>query len=106
MGFAVHHQKVIADIVIFVEVAAGLAHLGRGDGAHLFIEDAIAQPLRLLDFMVGLGQPHFQRAGGGQNRPLLCTALERPGFVDIDHANPFGRCRQPGIGCFCDRFII
>ncbi len=89
MGFAVHHQKVVADIVIFVEIAARLAHLRRGDRRHLFIEDAIAQPLRQLDFMLGLGQPHFQRAGHGQNRPLFGTAFERSGFVDIDHANPF-----------------
>ena len=71
MGFAVHHQKVVADIVIFVEVAARLAHLRRGDRAHLFVEDSVAQPLRLLDFVLGLGQAHFQRAGDGQNRPLL-----------------------------------
>ena len=85
MGVAVHHQKVITDIVELVEVASGLAHLRRGDGAHLFIKNGIAQALRLFDLQFGLGQAHFQHAGESQNRPLLHAAFERSRFVNIDH---------------------
>ncbi len=94
MGGAIDHQKMVADVVIFVEIASRLAHPGRGDGAHLFVEDIIAQALRLLDFAIGLGQAHFQRARGGQNRPLQQASFKRSGFVDIDHATvPLSRCR-------------
>ena len=107
MRLAVHHQKMVADIVILVEIAAGLAHLGRGDRAHLFVEDAVTKPLRLFDLVVGLGQAHFQRARDGQDWPLLGAAFKRPGFVNIDHAIPFSDAlAENGIGRFCDRFII
>ena len=67
---AVDDEKVIADLVEVVEVAPLLAHLRRRNRRHLFVEDVIAQTLRLLDFGFGLGKTHFERARDGQHGPL------------------------------------
>ena len=91
MGVAVDHQQVVADIVEFIEVAPALAHLRRGDGAHFFIKNGIAQALRLFDFQLGFRQAHFQRPGNREYRPLLHASLERSRFVNVDHDRfPFG----------------
>ena len=79
IGFIVYNE------LNYPDLTALFAHLGRRDGAHLFVENGVAQPLGLLDFVFGFRQPHFQRAGDGQYRPLLQAPFERSGFVDIDH---------------------
>ena len=79
-------EQVIADIIELVEVAPLLAHLRRRHRRHLFVEDVIAQTLRLLDFGFGFGKTHFQRARDSQHGPLRKSAFKSPRLVNIDQA--------------------
>ncbi len=63
---AVDHEEVVAERVIFVEVAPLGAHLGRGRRRHFLVEDPVAQALRGLDLGVRFGDADFERA---QRRP-------------------------------------
>ena len=94
--FIVHRtvddEKVVAEFVELVEIAAGLAHRGARDRRHLFVEDAITQTLRRFDFGIGLRKAHFERAHRGQHRPLVLGPFERARLVDVYH----GIWRSPG----------
>lgn len=60
---AIDDEQVVAGFVEIVEVAPQAGHLVRGMGAHLLVEDAVAQRLGLLDLGLVVGQLDDQVAG-------------------------------------------
>ena len=76
MHGAIDDEKVIAIFVELVEVAAAFAHRGAWDRRHLFVEDAIAQTLRLFDFGVGFRKTHLKRTHDRKHRPLIEDSFE------------------------------
>ena len=59
----VDDQQVVGDGVEAVAVAAGAAASGDGCGAHLLVEDAVAQRLGGVDLGCGLGDANAELAG-------------------------------------------
>ena len=98
VGVTIHHQKMVANRVEPIEIAAHRAHLRRWRCVHLLIEYAVAQALGGGDFFSGFGQPHFQRARDSQNRPLFEAALQWSGLVNVDQNDCFPK--PPASGQF------
>ena len=89
----IDHQQVIAEFIIFIEIASLGSHLRSRSCRHFFVEDAIAQPLCRDDFPFGLGDTYFETNRRSQNRPCQGAPLGRNDLVN----------RRMGSGILCCR---
>ena len=72
----VEHEKMIAGFVEIVEVAVRPCHLGCRLGAHLVVEDAIAQLLCPLHLVDRAGEPDLEAAEPAERSGRLVKASE------------------------------
>src|SRR5262245_23670369 len=83
---AVDHEQVVAELVIFVEVAPLHPHLRRGGGSHFLIEHAVAQALRGLDLGLGFRDADLKGARNRQDRPCMVPPCEGSRLENIDQS--------------------
>src|SRR5690606_21438486 len=85
-------EKVVADVVEIVEVAPEPRHAVVGPGAHLVVEDAVAERLGGVDLADAFGEADTQIAGAQVDDPARrgCRlTLERaPGSIDHPPSPP------------------